>query len=523
MSIPASVIANVIPGVLSPGGNALVMNGLVLTQNTLMPTNSVLSFALNGGSNPAQSVSDFFGPSSAEYAYASIYASGYVGGTQLPASILFAPYNATARAAWLTSGSLASVSLTTLQGYSGTLTITINGTGETSSSISLASATSFSDAATIIEAAFTSPGFAVTWDAVQSTFVFTTTATGATETITYATGTIAADLLLTQATGATLSQGANADTPTTAMNNVVAVNQNWATMSYLTEPLLADKETFATWFGQQNGQYLMVAWDSDAQASVQGATEPFGVVAIQNKYNGVMCVGGDPAAGNLSTLCLNAAAFVQGMIASINFGQTNGRITLAGKSAVASAAVAPTCENLQTYENLLANGYSCYGAFASRNQGFTFFSNGNMPGTFPWADQYVDQIWLSAQLQLALLNLYTSVGAVPYDPTGYGLIRAALVGQKGTTTATDNGPINNALNNGVIEPGVVLSSTQAAAINTAAGVSNAAASVQNNGYFLQILDPGATARAARQTPIINLWYTDGGAVQSFSLASIDVL
>ena len=55
MTIPASVIANVIPGVLSPGGNGLVMSGLVLTENTLMPTSTVLSFA------SPQSVSDFFG------------------------------------------------------------------------------------------------------------------------------------------------------------------------------------------------------------------------------------------------------------------------------------------------------------------------------------------------------------------------------------------------------------------------------------------------------------------------------
>jgi hypothetical protein len=97
------------------------------------------------------------------------------------------------------------------------------------------------------------------------------------------------------------------------------------------------------------------------------------------------------------------------------------------------------------------------------------------------------------------------------------------VGQNNTGSPTDNGPINNALNNGVIQIGVELSSSQASAINAAAGVSNAASAVQNNGYFLQILDPGATARAASQTPIINLWYASGGAVLQFSMASIDVI
>ncbi len=517
MSIPASAVVSVVPGVLSPGGAGLVMNGLVLTQSLLVPTGSVLSFA------SAQSVSDFFGPSSAEFAYASIYFAGYQNETQWPSTILFAPYNAADRAGWLQSGSLASVTLTELQALSGTIILTVAGTLFTSSSITLSTATSFSDAATIILAGFTSPTFSVAWDAVQSAFIFTTTATGAPETVTFATGTLSAGLNLTQATGATLSQGAVADTPSTAMNNVVAVNQNWATMSYIVEPVLADKEAFAAWFGGQNDRYLGVMWDSDTQASVQNATEPFGVVAKTNKYNGVMCIGGDPASGTLSALCMNAAAFFQGMAAAINFAQTNGRITFAGKSANATVAVLPTCANLQTYENLLANGYSCYGAFASRNQGFTFFSNGNMPGTFPWADQYIDQIWLNAQFQLTLLNLYTTVNDIPYDPTGYGMIRSALIGlPTANGTAIIDGPVNNALNNGVIQAGVTLSATQAAAVNQAAGV-NCAGTIQNNGYYLQILDPGAAARNARQTPIINFWYTDGGAIQSFSMSSINIL
>ncbi len=516
MTIPASQIANVIPGVLSPGGAGLVMNGLVLTQSALMPTNSVKSFA-----SPA-AVSAFFGPASAEFNYATIYFAGYQNSTQLPSAILFAPFNAAARSAWLQSGNLAAVPLATLQALDGTLTITTNGTPLTSSAINLTGIASQSLMATAITDAFTTPPFAVTWDAVQGAFIVTTTATGATETLTYATGTIAAGLFMTQDTGATLSQGAAVDTPASALNNVVGITQNWATMSYLVEPTLTGKEALAAWFSTQDDEYLGVIWDTDSQASVSGATEPFGVVAKANGYNGVLCIGGDPAVGSLGPLTMNTAAFVQGMIASINFSQTNGRITLAGKSAQ-SAAVLPTCANLQTYQNLLANGYSCYGAFASRNAGFTFFSNGNMPGSFPWADQYIDQIWLSAQLQLALFNLYTTVNDIPYDPTGYGLIRASLVGQATANGAvTYDGPINNALNNGVIQNGVSLSSAQAAEVNNAAGAS-VAGTIQSNGYYLQILDPGAPARNARQTPIINLFYTDGGAVQQFSMASVDIL
>jgi len=518
MTIPASVIANVIPGVLSPGGNGLVMNGLVLTPNVLVPSGEALSFA------SAQAVSDFFGPSSDEFAYASIYFAGMVNGTKLPSSILFALYNSTtATAATLRSGSFANYSLAEMQALTGTLILTVDGTTYTSSSISLTGVATQSLMATAIAAAFTGAGKpTVTWDSVHSQFVFTSTTTGTGSTITYATGTLAQNLLVTAAAGGVTSQGVALATPSSVMNAVTAVSQNWATMSYLVEPSLSDKKLFAAWFSETEDEYLAVMWDSDANASISGGAGTFGVWAKTNHIDGVMCIGGDPSIGPLGPLTMNAAAFVQGMIASINYSQTNGRITLAGKSAQ-SAAVTPTCASLQTYTNLLANGYSCYGSFASRNSGFTFFSNGNMPGKFPWVDQYVNQIWLSAQLQLALLTLYTTINDIPYDPQGYGMVRSALVGQP-TANGNQNfdGPINNALNAGVVQTGVTLSSTQAAAVNQAAGRSVAGV-IQSNGYYLQILDPGAQARNGRQTPIINLWYTDGGAIQQFSMASIDIL
>jgi hypothetical protein len=78
------------------------------------------------------------------------------------------------------------------------------------------------------------------------------------------------------------------------------------------------------------------------------------------------------------------------------------------------------------------------------------------------------------------------------------------------------------LNAGVIQTGVTLSSSQAALVNQAAGV-NVAGTIQSNGYYLQILDPGAVARVNKQSPIINFWYTNSSGVQYFSMASINIL
>jgi len=513
MTIPSSQFVGATPSVLNAGGAGLVLNGLFMTESLLMPTGTVSSFS---GSS---AVGAFFGLASPEYAASLIYFAGYSTATLAPSAMLFAPYNAANRAGFVNSGSWLNTPLATLTAITpGTLTVTVAGVAETSSSINLSAASSFSNAAALISAAFTSPVFAVTFSATSGQFIITSTATGASETVIFPTGTIAAGLLFTQATGATLSQGAALDTPTSAMANAWAHSQNWESMVTLFEPNLANKELFAAWFTAQSENVVWLAWDSDAQASVSGATEPFGVVAIANAYNGLACIGGDPAILNLSTtpvgstlasLVMNIAIFISGAIASINFNEENGKTNL---TFLSQSGLTPACANQQTYQNLVANGYSTYCAVATRNQGFNFFANSNMPGIFPWLNTFIGNAWLSDQLNVANLTLLTTVGSLAYNANGYGLLRTALVG----------GPIAAALNFGQIQTGVTLSSSQIADITSKLGASYATL-ISTQGYYLQIQDPGATVRQQRGTPIVNLYYTDGGSIQSIQMGSIDVL
>jgi hypothetical protein len=134
-----------------------------------------------------------------------------------------------------------------------------------------------------------------------------------------------------------------------------------------------------------------------------------------------------------------------------------------------------------------------------------------MPGEFGFIDSFVNQIYLNAQFQLAMLTLLTNIGDFPYTPAGYGLLRSALMD-----------PINAALAFGTIRTGVTLSAAQISEVNQAAGV-DAASVIQTAGYYLQILDPGAQVRGQRGSPIVNFWYSDGGAVQFINMASIDIL
>ena len=94
MTIPASSIVQVIPGVISAGGANLVLNGVILDQSTMIPTGSYLSFS------NLLAVGKYFGTTSTEYTLAQIYFSGFTNATQYPSTLYFAPFAATARAAW---------------------------------------------------------------------------------------------------------------------------------------------------------------------------------------------------------------------------------------------------------------------------------------------------------------------------------------------------------------------------------------------------------------------------------------
>jgi len=431
----------------------------------------------------AKAVADWFGATTAESLMANVYFSGRNNATRKPAQLSFFQYNVAATTAYLRSSTFAN--LAEVQAITGVLTVDFDGVSNTSSSFNLSTATSFTDAASIIAAAFTSPNFIPSYDTQLGRFVFTGSTTGSTATVTFATGTAAAALKLTQATGAVLSQGADIATPTSSMDSVIANSQNWATFTTAFEPLLSDKLLFASWTNAQNNRYAYVSWDTDTAATIVPDTTSFMYNVKQANYSGVVGVYKD----------VLHAAFVLGVTASLDFGRHNGRTDYAFKYAnglVASVA------DLTTASNLEANGYNYVGEFATANQGFTFFYNGSVSGEYKFLDSYVNQIYLNSQLQLAMMSLLTDVNFVPYNSSGYALIHAASMD-----------PINQMINYGGIVSGIPLSALQAADVNNAAGV-EIDKTLSSRGWVLQILPA-------------TFWYTDGGSVQKITLSSIVVL
>ena len=343
----------------------------------------------------------------------------------------------------------------------------------------------------------------VTYDSQLEAFTIKSGVVGVASTAAFATGTLSANLSLTSATGAVLSQGAAPATPDAFMTALAALTQNWATFMTSFDPDNGSGNTqklaFATWNGRQNNRYAYICWDTDVSPTVSNdASQSLGQLIKAAAISGTCLIWG---------VDYRKAAFVCGVTASINWTGTNRRITYAFKS---QSGLTADVTNQTVAENLIANGYNFYGVYATANDSFIWFYNGSVSGQFKWLDAFVNQIWLNNALQLAMMVLLQNVPSLPYNPSGYDLVRAA--GQD---------PINAALNFGAIRSNVPLSAAQIAEINNAAGA-QVANIVQTVGYYLQIKAAQAIVRSARTSPPITLWYNDGGAIQQINIASIEV-
>lgn len=491
-SIPASAIVNVVPSVLSAGGSALDLNGLLLTASTRVPIGTVGSFATEAA------VAAYFGAGSAEDLWAASYFLGYDNSTLKPGALLIAQYPSGNVAAYLRGGRVSTLTLAQLQAITGNLSITVDGVAKTIASVNIAAATSFSSAATILTAAITA-GVVITYDSVAGAFVATSGTSGASSTIGFGSGTAAAPLGLTQAVGAVTSQGAIAGVPGTAMAAIAASTQNWVTFTTLTEPATADAVLFAEWCNSKGNRFVYVMDETNVAATIVPDTTSAGALIQAENLSGTIPVY-EPAASNV-------VAFVMGAIASIDFTRTNGRATLAFRS---QSGLAAGVTDQTIAANLDTNGYNFYGAYATANDGFTFFYPGSITGPFLWADSYVNQVWLNNALQLAILSLLVSVGSIPYNAAGYTQIEAACAD-----------PINAALNFGAIRPGVTLSASQIAQVNAAAG-KQISDTLSQRGWYLLVNDATAQVRAARGSPPCTLFYMDGQSIQRITLASIAV-
>lgn len=494
-TIPISQIVSILPGVIGAGGAASRLVGVVLTQDTSIPPGQPKTFFT------ATDTANWFGPSAGATTAGNNYFPGVVNGGQLPYSLTFARYAASAAPAGSYGGVLSGMTLAQLQALTGTLIVTTSALF-TSATINLSAATSFANAASLMTAGFTTPDFAITYDAQRNRFLLLTTATGPSALSTDVSGTLAAGVKLSQASGAFIqTAGVAADTPATAMNRLVIQTTNWGTFTTDWAATISDRLAFAQWNSGQLYQYLYFGWDTETAGLTPSNAASFGAQVLAAPYQGTT-----PVYGTVAT----AAAF-QGYAAAINFNIVNGRTTLAFRQFLSGSPA--TVSNLADANALLSNGYTYIGAYANAANNYTIAYNGKTSGAFLWADTYLDQIYLNRELQRAFFEAMLAYNSIPYNSDGYTELYQAGVDV-----------IQAAVTSGIIRAGVTLSNSQAQQINAAAGrqISDV---VQTRGWYLLIGDPAnvAQARANRTSPAATLWYTDGGSIQQLNVQSIAVI
>lgn len=498
MAISASQIVQVLPRILTGTGTDLVFNGMVLDDNVLLPATTPISFS------SAESVGEYFGTTSDEYNFAVVYFGGYDNSQIKPSLLYFYRLTPSGAAPFVRGETLApATALAAIKAVSaGDIKISLSGTEYTATGIDFSAVTSLSDAASVLQTALTTKGAGVTvaYNSVNDAFTITSTAVGEQESITVPTGTAAVALGFNAET-ATVSAGENATDVVGSMTTLTHQFQNFVTFTTLAEPEDADALALANWVSAQANagtMYLYVVWDS-SKANLDATNTT--VIAEQIKaLNATGTTVVYPS--------YNIAAFVMGTAASIAWDQINSTITFAFK---AQSGLAADVTDTQHSVALLGHGVNFIGNYATRNDSFVFFYNGQMFGRWSWIDTYLNACYLCNKLQVQLMAMFTSNRRIPYTSAGYAIIRANC-----------RDVIEAAINNGVINKGVTLSNAQKSALTSELG-GDFSDEIYNNGYYLQVLDATAQARQQRVSPPCNLVYTYGGAVQKLTLPAIAVV
>ena len=487
MSINADKLVQIVPRLISGGTAGLTFAGLVLSQNALIPAGRVMQFA------SAQAVGSFFGLNSEEYAFAVPYFGGPVNATTLPQKIFFASYSAEPVAAWLRGAAYTGTLAALQNGAQGTLTLTVDGVQKTATALEFSALTSFSEIAAAIQEAL-GEGVAVTYSSQTKAFQFTSATTGENSSVSYAADSELAQLLdLTEQAGAVQSVGMAGQTLPEAMANVLNYARDWVTFSTLWEPELEEKMALASWQATYDTRFCYVAWDTDINATLNNE-QSFGAQLAELEIPGVALQYNTP----------RLAACIMGFAASLNFNTLNGRATAAYKQFEGQPTTVQTDE---VYDQLLDNGYNVYADFATASANYKFYQPGQVSGVWDWLDTYLNAIAIKDSLQLNILDLLSGVNSLPYNEEGYSAIRTACLDT-----------ISKYKRFGAIRSGVTLSQTQKVQLLTEIG-QDVSKTIESEGWYMQVLDPGAVTRAVRGTPDCKFYYTDGGSIQRIVMTS----
>ena len=491
-TIPLSKDFNISTGVVSAAGTAVASNGLMLTTSTALPSISVQYYY------QLQEVSAVYGVDSDEYKCAEVYFGGYSDSSLKPAALLVAGIPSAATSGVLTGGSLSGVTMATINALgSGTITLSVDGVSQTSSTIDLSSSSSQSDVATAIQAALT--GVVVSWNSTTNRFVITSATTGSSSSVSAATtGSLSTGLKLTSAAGASSVNGSATLSLTELMDNIKNQTQNWFAFACAQNLTDDQKVELATWEVAQNRRFSYCMNDQSLDTLVTNSTTALYPNRVKSLGDGIWPIYGAPE-----------FAF-QGVTyyACTDFTVTKGRITAKLRE---FSTLTPNVTTLSQAEALESNGYSYYGAYSENTTLPNYLADGSVSGDYLWADSYQNQYWIKSSLITSLANIFLNNQSYSYNAAGYASVQSAIID-----------PMANAVDYGAIQQGITLDSSQTTIVKNAVGKDVTEQLYTNGWYFYIPTQPGANRIARKLTGCV-LYYVDGEMIQSISMQSTAVL
>lgn len=451
------------------------LNGMIITGNPLVPTGRIVSF------QSAAAVGVYFGSASEEYARAVFYFS-FISKQGTQANLLsFWNWNNDVAVASHIFGAPPIDSLSQFNAVSaGQLELTMGGFTHTLTGIDLSAAGSLSAVAADIQTAIRAfSGGGAAWTSATVTYNSTSGAfdlvSGATGVDTIAVLTAPSNDLASplgwlspasaSSPGTILSNGQAAQTIVQSLTALLNISNNFGSFCFTTAlaVTLLTVEAAANWNNSltPNIQFLFSVQVSIANASAWSAA--------LGTTGGITLTLASPVTTEYPEMApmiiLGATDYTQrNAVQNYEFQQFN------------LTPSVTTGAGFTTYTGL---GINFYGVTQTAGAYIAFYQQGVMYGTATQPlnqNVYANEIWFKDALAAQLLNLLLSQSQVSANNAGQSLITSAL-----------QAIVNQALFNGTISIGTVLTVGQIAAITAFTGSPTAFQQVQTVGYWLNVV------------------------------------
>lgn len=525
MPISINEVVSITPRVLSGGASGLNFNGLFITKSEVAPVDTLLNFS------NSSDVAKYFGYESEQYKAAEVYFNGYNNSLTKPRGCFFFRHLHKDAKAFLRGSPAADPSelLKELNKVkSGSINLVLGPDELVIEGLNFSACNSLSDCALVLQDAINDAGLdndvelwkttSVNYSSLTTAFTIQAGLSGDEIAIDFASGPLADLMNLSKAAKAITSRGGAQRSYKETLDKVLTYTANFVSYATIEEVTSIDEaRQLAQWANQKfnEGSQFLYIWHT-ADLSLNGNNQitrnsqlgfarvgsamvvNFGAGAeiakslVADKYQGVCGVYGDA----------RYAAFIMGAVASIDWMQPNSTITFALKS---QAGLPANVSDTDTARKLTELKLTFLGDYASRNDQFKLTANGMVYGDYRFIDTYINSTWFNNALQTKIVETMSQVGRLPYNQEGYDILRLSCQ------------PVFNAAKlNGVIDSGVTIDEQQRETLKREAG-KDIASTLQNNGYYMQILDADANTRGGRTSPPCQVWYTYGGSIHKLNV------